>query len=558
MRPVLLAMVLSAPCAAAPAALASLKFPGTKDFVRAAKDVVDVRLTLSPDTAAGAGLFEDAVRVPSFSTESVAALDARLQADLAALRAMPWRKWPVDRQIDFRWTYAMAEEAHQQLAVERLYLHRPAAWLEPLANDFIALLTYAPQRADLRARLACLIPGMVSEMREVCRVPTQRDVKTADGVAAGVLTMLRAEPPSVTRDKALAYLDAYVKGLRELRGLKEFEVIGAENYAWRFKRHLLLPWTPAQLLELAQRELSRVDAEASLLKARVAAPTATPEELALARALTREALLGLYDDVSRQDMEFLRRSNLLSVPAGVGPIRARETPDAMVPLTGDGGSMNPPPPFADSNQGWWNVEHFRADWPEPTRVAMVLDAKEHKRTGTGPYAVHEGVPGHHLQLSIARLKVNPLRNLLQDNTFVEGWALYAEEMFQEAGGLGTDPAARYNTLMSYRYRVRRVFYDTRVESGQWTLQQAGDFKTEAAPGAGVVDEDIARAVNWPTQLIGYFAGKQQILALRADCRRKLGARCTERRFHDELLSVGGVPLVFARAKLLGEPVPGLE
>ena len=74
-------------------------------------------------------------------------------------------------------------------------------------------------------------------------------------------------------------------------------------------------------------------------------------------------------------------------------MRARDTPAAMVPLTGDGGSMNPPPTFWSSNIGYWNVEHFRADMPEADRIDTVTSTQGYLTNGMGPYAAHEGFPG---------------------------------------------------------------------------------------------------------------------------------------------------------------------
>ena len=169
------------------ATLASLRFPGTPAFVAVAKDVIALRFAMDPSGAANTGLFDDGCRIPSFAPDTVAARVARLDRDLAALRAMPWRTWNVDRQVDWRWIVANAEEARLQLADEKLYVHRPAAWLEPVANTFIALVTYAPERADIRLKLASGIPAMVAEMRTVVQQPTARDVTTAKGVADGIL-----------------------------------------------------------------------------------------------------------------------------------------------------------------------------------------------------------------------------------------------------------------------------------------------------------------------------------------------------------------------------------
>jgi uncharacterized protein (DUF885 family) len=554
-------VVLSASPALAAPILATLAIPGEPAFVAIAKDILDVRFAIDPSIAANAGLFDDAARVPSFDSARVAALLSRIDRDLAALRTMPWRSWDVDRQIDWRWMYAAAEDARMQLAEERLYLHRACSWLEPLGNTYIALLTYAPERTDVLRQVTRGIPAMVEEMRRVVVSPTARDVTAAAGVATGILTSLDAEPPGTERDAARAALSAYAEELKGMQGLPEFTVIGATRYEEQLRRALVLPWSPRQLLAVAQRELNEVDAAMAELRPRVtptSPPAPTPEQSALANDLDQKKLLGLYDEIARADRAFLDASDLLTVPAAVGPIYTRPTPEAMIPLGGDGGSMNPPPPFGDSNVGWWNVEHFKSDWTPEQRVQKVVVAQDNQRTGMGTYAVHEGVPGHHLQLSIARLNPNPLRSILQDNGLVEGWAMYAEEIFWRAGGLGDSPDAEYRKLGSWRFRVRRVFYDVNVECGDWTLQDGADFKDEARHGAGGVDDDILRAINWPSQLICYFAGKTQILELRDAYRAKLGPAYTDRKFNDALLAEGSIPVALIRAKLLGEPVPGVE
>ncbi|MFI5347351.1 MAG: DUF885 family protein [Elusimicrobiota bacterium] len=552
-------VLLFSSAASAGMTVARLPIPGTPDFVRVAKDVLDVRFAMDPSMASGAGLFDDSARVPSFAAPSIGALHARLQSDIDALRAMPWRRWPVDAQIDFRWIYANARAADHILLSEKPYLHRPGAWLEPLANNFIALLTYAPERSDLREKIFPLIPPMVTEIRATAS-PTERDVTTSLGLIDGLLKMLAAEKASPARDAAAASLSAYANELKALKNLPEFSVVGADNYAWIVKNEELLPWTPSQLLAQAQSELELVDARMAELKPHLTPePKPTPEQAELAKSLTREKLLGLYDQIVKDDRAALEKSGVLTVPRGVGPIHARETPDAMVPLTGDGGSMNPPPTYVKSNVGYWNVEHFHADWSQDRRLEAVMGALNQRVNGMGPYAAHEGVPGHHLQLSIARLIKDPIRSVLADGVQNEGWALYAEDMFQRAGGLGASVDAQYQTLDSWRFRVRRVIYDVNVESGLWSLQQAGDFKSSASePGKGTVDEDVLRAVNWPAQLICYFSGKTQIVRLREDYKKKMGKDYTDRDFHDKLLAVGSVPFVFARAKLLGEPVPDLD
>ncbi len=547
---------------APPTTLATLRLPGPPRFVAVARDVIALRFAIDPSIAAQDGLFDDGCRVPSFAPDTVKARLARLDRDVAALRAMPWRSWDADRQVDWRWILASAEDARLQLADEKLFLHRPAAWLEPLANTFIALVTYAPERAEPRLRLARGIPGMVAEMRRVVVGPTSRDVTTAKGVAAGILATLRLDPPGPERDAAIAALTGYVNDLSALKGLRDFVTVGRERYETRLRRALLLPWSGDSLLAKANVELAATDSAMAAIKASAspgadipAAPAPTPEQRALAATLDQQKLLALYDEVARSDRAFLDSARIVTVPAEVGPIHARPTPEGMIPLTGDGGSMNPPPPVGASNIGWWNVEHMDTTWTLEQKAARIAATQGFRVSWMGPYAAHEGVPGHHLQLSIVRLNPNPFRWLLQDNDLCEGWAMYAEEMLWRAGGLGGSPITSYRALASWRARIRRVVYDVNIERGDWTLQQAADYKRNAAPGKGAVDEDIMRSINWPAQLIAYFTGKMQLLDLRRAYRAKMGAAYSERGFNDAVLAEGSIPVALIRAKLLGEPIP---
>ncbi|HWH84434.1 MAG TPA: DUF885 family protein [Burkholderiaceae bacterium] len=539
-------------------AIATLAIPGDPRLVAIARDILQVQTEQTPDFASQSGLIDDAIRVPSFTPEHVAAMTSRVHADMSRLRALPWRRWSVDRQIDVRWLYANAARIDRELNVERLYLHRPGAWLETLANNYIAILTYAPSRTDALDAITARVPALVTEMAAMCK-PTKADAQTSLGLLDGIVSMLKANNIAGA-EAAIAALTSYRPGLEAVRDAADAEpyaVVGAENYAWRLRHASLLPWEPAALLALAQRRITEVNAELATLTPQLPAVAPLPPELENAAVdLDQARLLALYDQIQIKNRAAIERAGFVTIPSGVGPVRARVTPDAMVPLTGDGGSMNAPPPFIDDNTGWWNVEHFNPQKTRAEREAIVRQAALPDLNSMGPYAVHEGVPGHHLQLSIARLNPNPLRSLFQDAVQNEGWALYAEQLMWEQGGLGDSLQAHVNTLRSWRFRMRRVVYDVNIETAVWTLQQAADWKSQSEPGQGVIDPDLKRAVNWPAQLICYFAGKEQILQLKADYRKKMGRRYSERRFHDELLALGSVPYVFARAKMLGEALPG--
>ncbi len=544
------------------ARLATIPIPGDERLVRIARDVIAAKVALNPDLASSVGLYDDAIVVPSYSPAAVARQDARFTADLAGLAKLetgPGKRWSVDERIDARWLRASAEIAHRQLTVEKLWTHRYGEYLEPVGDAFISLTAYAPERVDLRLKLAALIPGMLVEMQAEVASPTSRDVTTGLGLLDGLQVAIDqlpdgAEKAGATKAIASTRTAMAARVAPGAPALPEFAVIGADNYGWRLQNELLLPWTAKGLLARAESELTAVDAELSKLPAAAPAAPATPEQIAQATALDRDGFLQLYTGLVANNLAALRAMKILTVPADFPTMRARETPAALVPLTGDGGSMNPPPAFGPPSDGWWNVEHFHPEMSLADRTALITGVSAASTTGLGPYAAHEGVPGHHLQLSLLR-GMDPIHTILQDGSAVEGWALYAEQLFEENGGYGTSDAAKAAMLRSYRVRIRRVYYDVNIESGTWTLQQAADWKAGTEAGKTDPDPDVLRAINWPTQLITYFAGKSQILALKEEVKAKEGASYSERAFNDALLAEGPIPIALIRAKMLRVPVP---
>jgi len=532
--------------------LAGLHIPGPPELAEIGRRIIAAKLRLAPYVAAESGLMDDAIEVPDYSQATVSELVEQLNVDLEALRALPFAALTVDEQIDVRWLVANAEEMVHQLTVERRWEHRPSEWLEPVAYTLVAMVGYAPQRPELQVQIAAKIPAMIEQMRELVVQPTRRDVQTAAEILAGLVQMLEALPAGPERAAAVTAARAYEAHLATLTDLPEFRVIGPEAYAWRLEHAMLLPWSPDELLQVAEEELARVDSALAAFGEWGEPQPPSASERAAAEALDAEGLLAIYDGLVEENLASLRAMDVVTVSADLPALKARPTPPPLIPLTGDGGSMSPPPLFGEQTVGWWNVENFSDDWSMDRRLEVVVNANRSKETWFGPYAVHEGVPGHHLQLAEVRANPNPLRTILWDNATVEGWGLYAEELFWEHGGFGDAPQAHRAMLGSYRYRIRRVVYDTKVATGRWTLQEAAAWKSgqpDAEPGP-----DILRTINWPTQLIGYFAGKKQMVDLREEIRARQGAEYSEREFNDAILHAGLIPMPLIRAQMLGEPI----
>lgn len=164
-------------------------------------------------------------------------------------------------------------------------------------------------------------------------------------------------------------------------------------------------------------------------------------------------------------------------------------------------------------------------------------------------AYHEGVPGHHLQISIAQgLPLPPFRQQAAYNAYIEGWALYAEKLAREAG-FYKDPYNDYGRLSGDLLRADRLVLDTGVHALHWTRQQMIDFfHAHPAEDEPSMQAETDRYIAWPGQALGYKLGQLKFLELRQRAEKALGPAFDIRAFHDQMLSGGAMPLELLDAR----------
>ena len=160
-------------------------------------------------------------------------------------------------------------------------------------------------------------------------------------------------------------------------------------------------------------------------------------------------------------------------------------------------------------------------------------------------AYHEGVPGHHLQFSIAQelTGLPPFRKFNLDlNAYSEGWAFYSERLGKEVG-FYRDPYSEYGRLQNEMWRAVRWVVDTGVHSQHWTRQQMVDyFHAHTALDDENINTEVDRYIAWPAQALSYKMGQMKILELRTRAQKELGAKFDLRGFHDAVLDQGPLPL----------------
>ncbi len=185
------------------------------------------------------------------------------------------------------------------------------------------------------------------------------------------------------------------------------------------------------------------------------------------------------------------------------------------------------------------------DGSRPGRVYVNLyHFAEHSLTTAEAVSYHEGIPGHHLQISIAQelTGLPQFRKYSFYTAYTEGWGLYSERLGKDVG-FYKDPYSNYGRLEADIWRAIRLVVDTGVHSQNWTRQQMVDyFHDHSSTDETVVQAEVDRYIANPAQALGYKMGQLKLLELRDRAKTALGPKFDIRAFHDEVLDSGALPL----------------
>src|ERR1700723_974416 len=199
--------------------------------------------------------------------------------------------------------------------------------------------------------------------------------------------------------------------------------------------------------------------------------------------------------------------------------------------------------------------HYVTGTPDGIRPGRVVvatsDFAQRSLAGGEGIAYHEGIPGHHLQLSVQQqLTGLPKFRLhgLGFNAYIEGWALYAEQLGKEVG-FYQDPVSDYGRLSSELFRAVRLVVDTGIHSKGWTRDQVVDFfRKSGAVDEPTIQSETDRYIAWPAQALSYKLGQLKFRELRERARKELGSKFDIRKFHDEMINGGTLPLDLLEAR----------
>jgi uncharacterized protein (DUF885 family) len=310
---------------------------------------------------------------------------------------------------------------------------------------------------------------------------------------------------------------------------------GERRYRYAIHTQTTTDKSPEQIHQIGLAEVARIEGEMSAIASQLGYADLAALRKAVAHdrkffASSREQILQRYrDDIAQMQPQLPKLFGHLPKT----PLEVRSMAE-----------------FRSTAPG---AEYWQSD-AQGSKPALVMvntsDYAQRTLVNIEATAYHEGVPGHHLQISLAQsLPLPPFRQQSSYNAYVEGWALYAERLGKDVG-FYKDPYSDYGRLAGELLRANRLVLDTGVHYKRWSRQQMIDFfHAHPSDDEPSIQAETDRYIVWPGQALGYKLGELDILALREQAKRELGARFDIRAFHDQILGGGAMPLDLLDARI---------
>jgi uncharacterized protein (DUF885 family) len=515
-----------------------------------------------PVQSSDAGLHTWDGRLTDYVPAKIAERARYAHALLEKIRAMRTQSWPKDQQIDWILFRAQLENVDFGDRVLKFERTNPQVYVGECVSGIFSLLKkeYDTPRnralaatARLRQMPAMLKQGL-SNLQNPVKLYAQLAIQSArsiDSLFTGSLMALDVglapnehDALIKARDDALVAVHGFADELeKRLPKMVDFSPMGEANYNYYLKHVLLLPLNAAEVEMIGRVELARYRALEALLSD---PKLADPDPARSANVPPDQAsFLAAYESREQEMINFLNEHNLITLPDYLGPFQIRQLPEAFKP-TSPGGFMNPPGVYDKDPTGFFFIPTYNPQSKNFYIRAAIEDPR--------PILGHEGIPGHFLQLSIANHLSDEIRRQHQDGVFIEGWALYGEEMLMRTGLYPNNSPAQGQILRLSRYRAARIGVDVNLQTGRWSFEQAVKYFMEA----GGLDQEAATgeaagAASSPHQKISYIIGKWQIMNLLGRYKDKQGESFRLGQFHDDLIKNGSLPLSIVEWLLLDDP-----
>jgi uncharacterized protein (DUF885 family) len=537
-----------------------------------------------PEEATTFGFPGQNSRWTDFSPAAIERRVQHLKRSIVEMKAIPRDKLPAGEQLNYDLYLELLERADEGLrfhhdslpmaSVVPMNLYMPVNQMQGVLQDVPSTISEMPtvhpsDYGDILARLNG-VPALIDQVIALMKVGmaqgwmppkiTMRDVPQqaasqifSDPLASPLLaafkkypdTFTDAQKAELTEQAKMVYADKVSPAFAKLRDFLAQTYLpacrdsvsvaglpdGADYYKYMVRWQTTTNFTPGQIHQTGLDQVKELGAQIDQVAAQAGYAGRTADFEKFMRtdprfvATTTEELLMVYRDAAKRadpQLAYLF-GKLPRLTYGV-----RAVPDATAPSETDAYYEQGSP--AAGRPGYLYVNTYKLDSRPKWEAEDTI--------------LHEGVPGHHLQFSLAQEMegVPDFRQQLSYSAYAEGWALYSESLGTEMG-FYTDPYMKFGYLTGQMWRAVRLVVDTGMHSMGWTREQSiAYFSDNTGLPMQTAVAEIDRYIVWPGQALAYKTGQLKIRELRTRAEKELGTNFNVRAFHDTVVDEGALPL----------------
>ncbi len=552
-------------------------------FEKIGASYIDIYTALNPVAATALGDHTHDAELPAIGPEARKTEAMMYRQLLAALGQIDRARLTRANQVDYAMLRNELEYQLWALEVLKTWASDPRQYNDVVSGSIYTLIArdFAPwpERFENIVSRMERIPAYLKASREQID-PSKVSKISAETLSrqnSGILEIVDAallpevEASDVPRNRFDAALDALKKAVAEQQTwIDEVLVpsakgdfrLGPKLYDRKMKFALQSDMTRAELKAKAQAAFAEARSQMEEV-ARSFPDCATGSqqaviECALDKTYASRAPRDGLEDAARETLatatEFTRRQGFVGMPSG--PVKIITMPKFQ---QGAAVAYDDPPGALERDQpNFFAISPIPEDWSDEQADSFL---REYNTYMLHELSIHEGVPGHYLQLDHASRTPDLLRGVLWSSPFAEGWAVYSERLMAEHGYLGgrNTVEGRLFELTMLKMRLRSIvntLLDIGIQTEGMTREEAMKLMME-----GAFQQEREAAGKWvraqlsSVQLLSYFTGYEEHLALRREAEKRWGADFDERKYHDALLSFGTPPVKYARALLFDLPIP---
>ena len=547
----------------------------SEEFNRLVDDYFDAHFQFHPTEATAAGLHQYDTKLEDYSRAARQAESAKLRTLAARLERINPAQLSGASTGDFAFLASTLQGRRLELETLQMWRKDPNFYTSGVTESVFLIIkrNYATPEERLRSVVARerQIPEALMTARGNLENPPRIYTEITLEQMPGVIAFFREDVYKAFPGVANAALQGEFQrsNAAVVSALEKYELflrndllprsqgdfrIGAENFRQKLLLKEMVDTPLDQLLKIGYADLGRNQERLQQTAAEIN-PQASPRQVLATLEKDHPApdkLLETFRGLLAGLRQFLEARKIITIPSRVFPI-LEETPPFMRATTT--ASMDTPGPYeTQATEAMFNVTLPQPNW-SPQHVEEWMQA--FNRGTILSTAIHEAYPGHYTQFLWVNRLTSKVRKLLYCDTNSEGWAHYTEQMMLDEGFGDGDPKLRMGQLQDALLRDARFIVGIEMHTGNMSLDQGREFFVrEGYQLPAVADLEAKRGTTDPTYLV-YTLGKLQILKLREDYQKKLGARYTLQDFHDRFMEQGGVPLGIVRKALLGDDSPTL-